>query len=58
MPSGDDGGQEWSQMPELRKDPIIGRWVIISTERGKRPHDFVVEPEVTKGGFCPFDEGN
>src|SRR4030043_1064755 len=45
-------------MPELRKDPIIGRWVIISTERGKPPHDFVVEPEVTKGGFCPFDEGN
>jgi UDPglucose--hexose-1-phosphate uridylyltransferase len=45
-------------MAELRKDPIIGRWVIISTERGKRPHDFVVEPEVTKGGFCPFDPGN
>ncbi|OPX19398.1 MAG: galactose-1-phosphate uridylyltransferase [Desulfobacca sp. 4484_104] len=45
-------------MPELRKDPIIDRWVIISTERGKRPHDFVVEPEVTKGGFCPFCPGN
>ena len=45
-------------MPELRKDPIVGRWVIISTERGKRPHDFVVEPEVTKGGSVPFDEGN
>ncbi len=45
-------------MAELRKDPIIGRWVIISTERGKRPHDFVVEPEVVKGGFCPFDPGN
>ena len=45
-------------MSELRKDPIIGRWVIISTERGKRPHDFVVEPEMTKGGFCPFDPGN
>jgi UDPglucose--hexose-1-phosphate uridylyltransferase len=45
-------------MPELRKDPIIARWVIISTERGKRPHDFVVEPEVTKGGFCPFCPGN
>ena len=27
-------------MPELRKDPVIGRWVIISTERGKRPSDF------------------
>ncbi len=45
-------------MPELRKDPIIGRWVIISTERGKRPHDFVVEEEVVKGGFCPFCPGN
>ncbi len=45
-------------MPELRKDPIISRWVIISTERGKRPHDFVVEPEVVKGGFCPFCPGN
>ena len=32
--------------------------MIISTERGKRPHDFVVEPEVVKGGFCPFDPGN
>ena len=24
-------------MPELRKDPIIDRWVIISSERGQRP---------------------
>ncbi len=45
-------------MPELRKDPIIGRWVIIATERGKRPHDFVIEEEVTRGGFCPFCPGN
>lgn len=28
-------------MPELRKDPIVDRWVIISTERGKRPTDFL-----------------
>jgi UDPglucose--hexose-1-phosphate uridylyltransferase len=27
-------------MPELRKDPIIGRWVIISTERARRPDQF------------------
>ena len=27
-------------MPELRKDPIIERWVIIATERQKRPSDF------------------
>lgn len=45
-------------MPELRKDPITGRWVIISTERGKRPTDFGVVEEKKKGGFCPFCPGN
>ncbi len=45
-------------MPELRKDPIVGRWVIISKERGKRPSDFVVEKEITKGGFCPLCPGH
>ncbi len=45
-------------MPELRKDPVIGRWVIISTERGKRPHDFRPTPEPQKSGFCPFCPGN
>ncbi|MDH4226364.1 MAG: galactose-1-phosphate uridylyltransferase [Deltaproteobacteria bacterium] len=45
-------------MPELRKDPIIGRWVIISTDRGKRPSEFVTKPPAAKGGFCPFCEGN
>jgi len=46
-------------MPELRKDPILERWVIISTERQKRPTDFFIQ-EITKrrGGFCPFCEGN
>ncbi len=45
-------------MPELRKDPILGRWIIISTERGKRPTDFIVETNHTKGGFCPLCTGN
>ena len=45
-------------MPELRKDPIIGRWVIISTDRAKRPTDFSREPVKMKGGFCPFCYGN
>ncbi len=45
-------------MSELRRDPIIGRWVIIATERGKRPVDFS-SPEPTKErGFCPFCAGN
>jgi len=45
-------------MPELRKDPILGRWVIIATERGKRPTDFETTSEELKGGFCPFCYGN
>lgn len=45
-------------MPELRKDPVIGRWVIIATERAQRPHDFHAPKETPKGGFCPFCEGN
>ncbi|HMK28307.1 MAG TPA: galactose-1-phosphate uridylyltransferase [Terriglobales bacterium] len=45
-------------MPELRKDPVVGRWVIISTDRAKRPTDFVRERVQNKGGFCPFCYGN
>ncbi len=46
-------------MPELRKDPIIGRWVIISMERGKRPSDFNERAErKKKSTFCPFCPGN
>ena len=45
-------------MPELRKDPITGRWVIISTDRAKRPSDFVRESPKPSGGFCPFCPGN
>ncbi|HWR57399.1 MAG TPA: DUF4931 domain-containing protein, partial [Thermodesulfovibrionales bacterium] len=46
-------------MPELRKDPISGGWVIIAVERGKRPSDFVSPPvQRKKGGFCPFCPGN
>jgi len=45
-------------MPELRRDPIIDRWVIISTERGKRPSDFGSAQPKRRGGFCPFCYGN
>ncbi|OGC11141.1 galactose-1-phosphate uridylyltransferase [candidate division WOR-1 bacterium RIFOXYA12_FULL_52_29] len=48
-------------MPELRKDPISDRWVVVSTERGRRPSDFGSSPTVEGAGeskFCPFDEGN
>ncbi len=45
-------------MLELRKDPVVGRWVIISTARGKRPMDFSAKKEDDPGGFCPFCPGN
>jgi UDPglucose--hexose-1-phosphate uridylyltransferase len=46
-------------LPELRKDPITGRWVIIATDRAKRPNDFVRERvEIRGAGFCPFCPGN
>jgi UDPglucose--hexose-1-phosphate uridylyltransferase len=32
--------------------------VIIATERGRRPSDFLVEAEPTESRFCPFCHGN
>ncbi len=46
-------------MPELRKDPITGRWVIISTARQKRPNDFQVVRGIPIGAAdCPFCPGH
>jgi len=45
-------------MPELRKDPVVGRWVIIATERARRPSDFAAaEPVRPTGSGCPFCPG-
>jgi UDPglucose--hexose-1-phosphate uridylyltransferase len=46
-------------VPELRKDPVAGRWVIISTDRQKRPNDFHVETATLIGKeHCPFCPGH
>ncbi len=46
-------------MPELRKDPIVGRWVIIAASRAERPNDFAeASPPRRTDQFCPFCEGN
>ena len=45
-------------MPELRKDPIVGRWVIIAPERSSRPHTIRHRPELDPAAFDPFLEGN
>ena len=46
-------------MPELRKDPILDRWVIIATERSRRPNDFGAQsnaPAPTESVFSPGSE--
>jgi UDPglucose--hexose-1-phosphate uridylyltransferase len=45
-------------VPELRKDPIVGRWVIISTERARRPIEYATDPPAPRiSAFCPFCPG-
>ena len=46
-------------MSELRHDPLAKRWVIIASERSRRPEDFALSDTATHdGGFCPFCAGN
>jgi len=48
-------------LPEFRKDIILDEWVIIATERAKRPENFKEEKlkiEKQPAGICPFDRGN
>ncbi len=48
-------------MSELRKDLVSGLWVIIATERSKRPDDYRPAAGTAKpseaASFCPFCEG-
>jgi UDPglucose--hexose-1-phosphate uridylyltransferase len=44
--------------PELRKDPITGRWVIVAPERAKRPLQVTEPPNVVLPTECPFCGGN
>lgn len=49
-------------MSELRKDAITREWVILATERAKRPHDLKREKpddkKLENDPNCPFCEGN
>jgi UDPglucose--hexose-1-phosphate uridylyltransferase len=50
-------------MPELRQNPFTKQWVIISTERAKRPHELARKPEESKplpaySETCPFCPAN
>jgi UDPglucose--hexose-1-phosphate uridylyltransferase len=44
---------------ELRKDYLLDRWVVIATERARRPTDFVKQKkETTQTDTCPMCPGN
>ena len=43
-------------MPELRRDPVVGYWTIIATERGWRPIELKTKV-LTDERPCPFCEG-
>jgi UDPglucose--hexose-1-phosphate uridylyltransferase len=45
-------------LSQYRYDILQKRWVIIASERGKRPDDFSVNKEAPDNGFCPFCPGN
>jgi len=45
-------------MPEMRKDPVVGRWVIIDSDHLKGPLDFPKEDNTpTRQAICPFCPG-
>jgi UDPglucose--hexose-1-phosphate uridylyltransferase len=44
-------------MPELRKDPVVGRWVIVASERAQRPNDFKPAAPAVRSAPCAFCEG-
>ncbi len=47
-------------MPEFRRDPVVGRWVILSADRIQRPNDFEkcysLLPALPLCPFCPGNE--
>ncbi|HEX9118184.1 MAG TPA: galactose-1-phosphate uridylyltransferase [Anaerolineae bacterium] len=44
-------------MSELRRDPVLGRWVIMAPERGLRPAELSVPKEERQPGPCVFCGG-
>lgn len=45
-------------MSEIRRDPIVGRWVIVDTDHPNAPQDYEHEEHGWRGGTCPFCFGN
>jgi len=45
-------------MDQLRRDPIVGRWVIVFMDKPYAPGDFDIEHFPDKKGPCPFCYGH
>src|SRR3989338_3201907 len=45
-------------MPQLRKDPVTSRWVIVNVEDPKKADFFKSEPHEKSSKTCPFCPGN
>lgn len=46
-------------MPELRRDELSGRWVLLAPGRAARPHTFAsFAPDAPGADVCPFCPGN
>ena len=45
-------------MPQLRKDPVVDRWVIIAPERADRPNALLKPALERDSEVCPFCPGN
>jgi len=47
-------------LSELRKDIVLGEWVVIATGRARRPHEYAKDAPVTVSGnnkkACPFEK--
>ncbi|MCW4016993.1 MAG: DUF4921 family protein [Candidatus Bathyarchaeota archaeon] len=43
---------------QVRKDYLLNRWVVIATERKKRPTDFVTKPSANNTDVCPLCPDN
>ncbi len=44
-------------MSQFRQDPIVGRWVIVATERAAKPQEIVQQTRRESLQACPFCEG-
>ncbi len=45
-------------MPEIRRDPVSGRWTIVASTRNERPSDFASGKISKSEKNCPFCPGN